>query len=626
MPAAKAPVMLDAALELVAQGYRVFPCHTPKHTKAGVHCSCARVDCNNIGKHPRTTNGCTGASSDEQQVRDWWGKWPEANIGVATGGKLVVLDVDPDKGGTSNGLDLPDTRRSVTGSGGEHWYLLSDGERVPNSVELVGPGLDVRGDGGYVIAPPSLHESGRRYSWDVGGGEQTEPAPKWFLASARQKRAKSEALDGPAGADAFVSGGRNDAMTALAGSMRRRGFGAPAITAALIQENAARCRPPLDEPEVRRIAEGVARRYTPAAPVKGWAVLGWGELSTALPNIPWLCKELSIAPGAPTLVAGYGFSGKTVSLQSLALSVASGRQAWGRFDIGQGSVLHVDYEQGRHLTQLRYQRLAIEMGIWQDELAGKLDLLTLPPTYLDADGELERLSQLCEGKRLCIIDSLKAAFPTCDENSSDVRKHLDGLTRISEQTGCVFMVIHHARKPSKEHTGMAAMSIRGSGAIFDACGGVFIFGGEKGRPTTVVHDKARISGRTAEDFALEVTDVTLPVEGIPEAAQAVTLGDGLSNDTGSLRYGLRVACVSADQPKGEESTQALERRILELVARFPGIGKRRIREHVKGDSRLSDRAIGLLLEEGHLRQSPGVGKGHCYFATASEREPGEDDD
>jgi len=622
MPVAKTPVMLDAALELVAQGYRVFPCHTPKVTKSGTHCSCNKLDCASVGKHPRTLKGCTDASGDEKQVREWWGKWADANIGVATGGGLVVLDVDPDKGGTSNGLDLPDTRRSVTGSGGEHWYLLSDGERVPNSVELVGPGLDVRGEGGYVIAPPSLHESGRRYAWDVGGGETTEPAPKWFLASARQKRAKALA-DGPAAADAFVSGGRNDALTALAGAMRRRGFGAPAITAALIQENAARCRPPLDEPEVRRVAEGVARRYTPAAPVKGWAVLGWTDLSSVLPNIPWLCKELSIAPGAPTLVAGYGFSGKTVSLQSLALAVAAGRQAWGKFDVGQGGVLHVDYEQGRHLTQLRYQRLAIEMGVWQDELAGKLDLLTLPPTYLDADGEIERLSQLCEGKRLCIIDSLKAAFPTCDENSSDVRKHLDGLTRISEATGCVFMVIHHARKPSKEHTGMAAMAIRGSGAIFDACGGVFIFGGEKGRPTTVVHDKARITGRTAPDFALEVSDVSLPAECIPEAALAVTVGDGLSNESGSLRYGLRVACVSADGPSVEEGTKALEKRILELVARFPGIGKRRIREHAKGDSRLSDRAIGLLLEEGHLRQAPGVGKGHCYFATAGERE---DDD
>lgn len=621
MPATKLPVMLDAALELVRQGYRVFPCHTPKVTKTGTHCSCAKADCSSVGKHPRTLKGCTDASADEEQVRSWWSKWPDANVAIATGTGLVVLDVDPDKGGTSNGLDLPDARRSVTGSGGEHWYMLSDGQPVPNSVELVGPGLDVRGEGGYVIAPPSLHESGRRYEWDTGGGEMNEPAPKWFLASARQKR-QVAALEGPAAADAFVSGGRNDAMTAMAGSMRRKGFGAPAITAALLQENAARCRPPLDEPEVRRIAEGVARRYQPAAPVKGWGVLGWAELGTQLPNIPWLCKELSIAPGAPTMVAGYGYSGKTVSLQSLALSVASGRQAWGRFDVAQGSVLHVDYEQGRHLTQLRYQRLAIEMGVWQEELAGKLDLLTLPPTYLDADGELERLAQLCEGKRACIIDSLKAAFPSADENSSDVRKHLDGLTRISETTGCVFFVIHHARKPSKDSIGSAAMAIRGSSALFDGCGSIFVFAGEKNKPTVVNHEKARITGRTAEDFALEVTDVTLPVEAIPEAAIAVTVGDGLSNESGSLRFGLRVAVTTEERREQEVGARDLERRAVELVEQAPGIVAGRLHEQLKARKAACVSTLAVLVEEGKLRVERGPQGSRRYYSSS----PDENDD
>lgn len=623
MPATQPkPVMLDAALELVAQGYRVFPCHTPRHTKAGTHCSCAKADCSNVGKHPRTIKGCLDASGDEQQVREWWSKWPDANIGVATGGELVVLDVDTRKGGSTVGMDLPDTRRVVTGSGGEHWYMRGDGQKTPNSVELVGPGLDVRGEGGYVLAPPSLHETGRRYEWDSGAAETTESAPKWFLTSARQKR-QAAAAEGPAAADAFVSGGRNDALTALAGSMRRRGFGAPAITAALIQENAARCRPPLDEPEVRRIAEGVARRYQPSAPVKGWAVLGWGELATSLPDVPWLCKELSIAPGAPTLVAGYGFSGKTVSLQSLALSVAAGLPAWGRFDVGQGAVLHVDYEQGRHLTQTRYQRLALDMGIWGDELAGKLELLTLPPTYLDAPGELERLTQLCEGKRLCILDSLKAAFPSADENSSDVRAHLDGLTRVSEATGCTFLVIHHARKPSKDHAGPAAMSIRGSGAIFDACGGVFVFGGEKNGPIQVVHEKARITGRTAPDFAMEVTDVSLPVESVPEAAQSVTLGDGLSNESGTLRFGLRVA-VTAQPQQGQRPDErgALERRVLELVRQYPGIVAGRVHEQLKVRKAESVALLAVLVEEGRLRLSKGAQGARHYFLNDAP----EDDD
>lgn len=604
MPEPQAPSMLQAALELAAAGYKVFPCHTPR---AAGHCSCARADCESPGKHPRNANGCTGATTDPNQIRDWWGKWSDANIAIATGSNLVVLDVDPDKGGTSNGRDLPETIRSVTGSGGEHWYMQGDGERVPNSVELVGPGLDIRGDGGYVLAPPSLHKSGRRYEWDSGAAPVLASAPKWLLAAARSKRARLEVVEGMA--DAIVTGGRNDALAKLAGSMRRYGFGAPAITAALMQENAARCRPPLDEPEVRRIAEGMVRRYPAAEPVQGVPLLGWPELSKPLPDVPWLCKDLSIAPGAPTLVAGFGYSGKTVSLQSLALSVATGGPAWGAFEVAGGTVLHLDYEQGRHLTQLRYQRLALAMGVW--DLGDRLQALTLPKTFLDSAGELDRLTQLCEGKRLCIIDSLKAAFPSADENSSDVRAHLDGLTRVSEATGCTMIVIHHARKPSKDHTGMAAMAVRGSGAIFDACAGVFLWLGEKRRPTTVIHDKARITGRTVDDFYLEVSDVVLPVESVPEAAAAATRGDGSSNESGSLRLGLRVACVVPEVQA--DDTRALETRLAELIREQPGLGVRRLRELSGARNEATTRALGLLQEDGRVLVEHGPGKVRRYF-------------
>lgn len=606
-----APSMLEAALQLASLGYRVFPCHTPRITAQGVHCSCARADCNSIGKHPRTLKGCLDATDSADLVREWWTKWPDANVAIATSSELLVLDVDPDKGGTSNGRDLPDTIRSVTGSGGEHWFLEGDGGRVPNSVELVGPGLDVRAEGGYVLAPPSLHKSGRRYAWDAGGGEALASAPAWLLSAARSKRVSIETLEGAAAPDAVLAGGRNDALTRLAGSMRRYGFGAPAITAALLQENAARCRPPLDEPEVRRLAEGVVKRYPPGAPVKGTAVLKWAELSGALAAVPWLCRELSIAPGAPTLVAGYGYSGKTVSLQALALSVATGRPAWGRFEVAQGSVLHLDYEQGRYLTQLRYQRLALGMKCWDESgLGSNLDVLTLPPTYLDGAGETERLAQLCEGRKLCLIDSMKAAFPSADENSSDVRQYLDQLTRVSDATGCVMVVIHHARKPSKEHEGMAAMAVRGSGAIFDACGGVFIWAGSKGRPTTVIHDKARFTGRTVDDFCLEVVDVGLPVESISDEAAAATALEPIANATGSMRMGLRVQCITTEQTS---PLRQLENRLARMIALTPGITQRRLFERSGVRHTEAREALALLYEDGRITIEEGPRGASRYF-------------
>jgi hypothetical protein len=616
MPAAAVPNMLEAALALATRGFSVFPVHTPR---AHGGCSCARADCDRIGKHPRTPNGLKAATQAEATIREWWRKWPDANIGILTGHGLIVLDVDVHKDGTSNGLDLPDTLRAVTGSGGEHWYMRADGD-CANSVELVGPGLDVRADGGYVLAPPSLHACGKRYEWDAGGAETVAAAPDWFLKLARQRRVTVS--EGAAAPDAFVAGGRNDAMASLAGAMRRKGMSERGILAALLEENAARCRPPLDEAEVRRTAHSVAR-YTASDPVNAteWQVLGWSALSTKLPPLSWLCRELGIAPGAPTLVAGYGFSGKTVALQSLAVAVASGQPAWGRFQVEQGKVLHVDYEQGRHLTQLRYQRLAISAGVW-DELSA-LELVTLPPVHLDADGAVDKLGALCDGRKLCIIDSLKAAFPSAEENSADVRKWLDQLTRVSEATGCTIAVIHHARKPQKDSVGGPRMAIRGSGAIYDACGTVLVFDGAQ-KPTIVSHDKARILGVTVPDFALEVSDHPWPVEGLDPAVAAITAVDGIANETGSLRSGLVVrAADPAPEVKALDVARTLGERIVFEVRRSPGCGVRALRLAIGGGHKQFDDAIGLLVEDGRLRVEKGAKRALRYFLPD---DPGSDDD
>lgn len=205
--------------------------------------------------------------------------------------------------------------------------------------------------------------------------------------------------------------------------------------------------------------------------------------------------------------AGYGYSGKTAAAQSAAIAIAGGvGKVWDCFSAGPGRVMHIDYEQGSRLTRERYQRLAVPHMLGPAELESRLSLVTMPTMYLDnqkAEAELERL---VEGQTLVIIDSLRAAAPTLDENSSEVRTVLDMLSRVSEHTGAAFVVIHHARKPQQNAGGGAKMAIRGSGALFDACSSVLVFEGEKGQPTRVSHEKARTSGRPADDFELTITD------------------------------------------------------------------------------------------------------------------------
>lgn len=238
-----------------------------------------------------------------------------------------------------------------------------------------------------------------------------------------------------------------------------------------------------------------------------WSLLGGAELATPLPPIPWLCEPLRLAPGAVTLVAGYGYSRKTMALQSLAVSVAASKPVWGVWSCQQGRVLHLDYEQGRRLTQERYQRLARAMGAELQHLP--LQVACMPRIYLDEKDAPDDLLRLCEGVSFVLVDSLRAAFPHADENSSEVRSYLDVLSRVSERTGCVVAVIHHARKPNAQQGGTATHAIRGSSALFDACQSVFVFEGEKDTATTVHHQKDRVLGSTCPEFGLTSEDVEL---------------------------------------------------------------------------------------------------------------------
>jgi len=163
--------LLGVALAYAQSGLPVFPLHTPRPDGT---CSCGQgTGCKSIGKHPRTRNGLKDATTDEAQVRAWWTTWPDANIGIACGSRsgIVVLDIDGPQGEESlrhmtdaHGA-LPATRTIKTGKGRQMYFQHPGGRvksRAPISADY--PGLDSRGDGGYVVAPPSLHANGNRYA------------------------------------------------------------------------------------------------------------------------------------------------------------------------------------------------------------------------------------------------------------------------------------------------------------------------------------------------------------------------------------------------------------------------------------------------------------------------------
>lgn len=173
--------LLNLARWYADHGWLVFPCAFPVQAGTGLVCACReRADCSRPAKHPwgrLAPRGLRDASSHRGQVDYWWAsQCPFANIGLVTGAQsgLWVLDVDAGKDGFAS-LEklakevggLPDTLQADTGGGGLHLYFRhpGPGRKVVTRTSSLGPGLDVRGDGGYVLAPPSRHISGRKYVW-----------------------------------------------------------------------------------------------------------------------------------------------------------------------------------------------------------------------------------------------------------------------------------------------------------------------------------------------------------------------------------------------------------------------------------------------------------------------------
>lgn len=185
----------EAALGLARGGWLVFPLH--HHVGEG-RCSCGDRLCfwphnRNAAKHPRWEKGTLEkgllcATSDVAQVMGWWGRWPEANIGLRTGDGMFVIDVDGPEGAAYLAeRGVPDTLSATTGRGTHLYFFAPEGIEIRNRAKIA-PDLDVRGDGGYVLAPNSEHASGVAYAW-VDPQAGIAEAPEWLVDAVREREA-----------------------------------------------------------------------------------------------------------------------------------------------------------------------------------------------------------------------------------------------------------------------------------------------------------------------------------------------------------------------------------------------------------------------------------------------------
>jgi hypothetical protein len=280
--------VLATALALARRGLAVFPVNWPSEHKGRLRCSCGSDTrgrpCASPAKHPYgklASNGVLAATTDTGIIKLWFGRQaPEANLGLCTD-KLVVIDVDPRHGGDESfrtlerDHEIPPTWRALSGGGGEHIIFASpDGIDISNVVaELMdnpplGPGVDIRARGGYIVAPPSRHISGRLYSWSVDHHPQDvplAPAPAWLIERLAERTANENRHATPPEVWQRLTNGTirsypDQAAAQLAGHLLRRWVDPYLVAGLLIAWNQTYVRPPLPDDELRRILDRIARR------------------------------------------------------------------------------------------------------------------------------------------------------------------------------------------------------------------------------------------------------------------------------------------------------------------------------------------------------------------------------
>ena len=456
-----------AALGYAKDGLRVFPCK-PR------------------GKEPLTPRGHLDASRDAATVAEWWEQTPDANIGVpCEANGLVVIDVDRRNGGRLTDVPklFPRTWHVITGGGGHHIYLRHPGGRVRSTL---GAGIDVK-DRGYVIAPPSIHASGRAYEW-----HRRDAIPQLSAEAIRLLRVAPAAPARPI-ADRLEQGDRNRSLTSLAGTMRRRNASGDAIAAALTAENESRCDPPLAPEEVLGIARSVSRY--PAAPpnmmIAGTAVLQatpdanlggtvhqlraitdelaagtitlpFAPISQALANIPvapeWTWDGL-VGRRNVTLIAGPPKGGKTTLIAALLAKWCTGGELLGHRVHPAGALLLS--EEPQTALQARRESFALTDQV---HLLGRHDV-PAAMTWPDVMGQAENYAHL-NHLTVVIVDTIDKwlGLRGDQENSSGaVIEALAPITRAA-RSGLAVILNTHQRKGGGDY----GAAVRGSNALVGA--------------------------------------------------------------------------------------------------------------------------------------------------------------
>lgn len=466
------------------------------------------------GKTPATKKGYLDASTNPDKIKNWWGQNPNYNIGIATGeksGGLVVIDLDIDENKGISGYEelcewerehdtLPETWISITGRGGYHYFYKSN-EKYTCKVSLY-DGIDIRADGGYIVAPPSIHPNGNTYRWECHPRDyplaQVNDLVKDFLSPPREEQ--QEGFKTP---DKIPDGERNSTLYKAACSMVAKGYPDSAIKAAIEATNNDCCVPPLDDTEVDNIIKSALKYDRGTAPYK--AVCDNGRARpvnekkkaklTCLSDIQteetqWIYNPY-IPRGKIVIVGAYPGVGKTYLMCKLAACVSSGKPWLGvpkesPFTEKPGKVIYLTAEDGIADT------IAVRMRACNADTNNIFVIEEGTSLSFDSPDIEDYIKE--EQPEIVIFDPFQS-FVGSGVNmnaANETREKLNPLIKLAKEYGTTFIIICHFNKNMK---GDAITRILGSTDIVGACRSYLALGNVPGEPGVkyMAHEKSSLA-------------------------------------------------------------------------------------------------------------------------------------
>lgn len=520
-------------------------------------------------KRPLTANGFKDATTDIAKIEEWWSINPSANVGIATGqvsGGLVVVDMDLDEDEDKDGYQsfvkwtdetasiLPDTWLSITGRGGYHMMFRSAFPVRSRTGWL--DAVDIRANGGYIVAPPSIHPNGRRYEWEdapedtpIADTRDTDVEFLMNTINVDDKKA-SEPLKVP---DSIPKGHRDETMFKLACKYQAMGMSDDAMLAALKAENQARCIPPLTDKEIEQkirqalkyqkgeaIEEGngiyVKKTYKPKGSRDTEEITDFDLDMPTLEEFEKRTKEWLIEgyipKGCVTLLCSDGGIGKTSVWCDTLAAMTTGRTTL--FD----KAVDNPFQTGvcREVMYFSKEDPTEEILKWKFE-AAEGDQKRVRCFGLDD----ERITKIWYGSLLlekliekykpdiCVFDTLQAFLPDGVDMAKrkDMRDALNPLNQMGAKYGTTFLMIMHTNKSA--NSGRQRMA--DSSDIWDIGRSALMCGRTKDKEICYMsHEKCNY-GRLQKTILFSVTDEGVVFKGTSNRKDADYIADGMISHT-----------------------------------------------------------------------------------------------